>query len=58
MVVFFMDFSKKRRFLLCRTNFNNGAANNNSNNNGGVIRYDGLLRTFAEKIGGDFYILH
>lgn len=44
-----MDFSKKRRFLLCRTNFNNGA---------GVIRYDGLLRTFAEKIGGDFYILH
>ena len=26
-------------------------------NGAGVILYDGLLRTFAEKIGGDFYIL-
>ena len=26
-------------------------------NGSGVILYDGLLRTFAEKIGGDFYIL-
>ena len=26
-------------------------------NGAGVILYDGILRTFAEKIGGDFYIL-
>ena len=33
------------------------ATNNKKVNGAGVIRYDGLLRTFAEKIGGDFYIL-
>ena len=33
------------------------ATNNKKVNGAGVILYDGLLRTFAEKIGGDFYIL-
>ena len=33
------------------------ATNSKKVNGAGVILYDGLLRTFAEKIGGDFYIL-
>ena len=33
------------------------ATNNKKVNGAGVILYDGLLTTFAEKIGGDFYIL-
>ena len=33
------------------------ATNSKKINGAGVILYDGLLRTFAEKIGGDFYIL-
>lgn len=33
------------------------ATNNKKVNGAGVVLYDGLLRTFAEKIGGDFYIL-
>ena len=33
------------------------ATNNKKVNGAGVILYDGLLITFAEKIGGDFYIL-
>ena len=33
------------------------ATNNKKVNGAGVILYDGLLRTFAEKIGGDFFIL-
>ncbi len=33
------------------------ATNSKKVNGAGVILYDGLLRTFSEKIGGDFYIL-
>jgi len=33
------------------------ATNSKKVNGAGVILYDGLLRTFAEKIGGDFFIL-
>ena len=33
------------------------ATNSKKVNGAGVILYDGLLGTFAEKIGGDFYIL-
>lgn len=33
------------------------ATNSKKVNGAGVILYDGLLRSFAEKIGGDFYIL-
>ena len=33
------------------------ATNSKKVNGAGVVLYDGFLRTFAEKIGGDFYIL-